>query len=968
MASQRKVLYLIDGHALAYRTYFALTSISGDNSRWITKTGEPTAGTYGFVSVLLTLLERDQPDYLAVSFDLGRTFRDDLYAEYKGTRDKMPDELSVQIDRIKELVQVFQIPMLTAENFEADDVLGTAARLAVAAGVAVKIITGDRDLLQLATEHITINLAGQKLSEAKDYGPAEVEARYGLNPQQFIHYKALVGDKSDNIPGVAGVGEKTATELLQKYDTLDNIYAHLDEIPARFRAKLEAGRDLAYLSLKLSTIVTDVPITLNLDECVVGRYDRQQVFELFRVLEFNSLLRRLPDYSEDGAAPAAAEPPAALAATAARPPANGQQMALFGQPEPGSLTTGLTPPVPARLTSGPTATTIVTDEAGLARLVQVLNKAPFITFDVETTGLDELRSGLVGIALSVKAGEGYYIPVGHVGEGAGPQLPVAQVIAALTPPLTNPKIPKYGHNLKFDYLVLAKAGVRATPLAFDTMLGEWLCDPASHSLGLKKLTFVRLGIEMTEIKELIGTGKKQLTLDQVPVIAAAPYAAADVDMTTRLKPILEAELEQKGQLKLLNEMEMPLLPILAEMEMTGISLDADLLGTMSGELQIKLTKIEQEIYKLVGYEFNINSTQQLSKALFENDTLGLRPQDRSRKTAAGKFSTAADVLEDLRGEHPVIDLILEQRELSKLKSTYVDALPLALNPDTGRVHTTYKQSGAVTGRLASEDPNLQNIPIRTELGREVRKAFVAARGYRLVAADYSQIELRIAAHVSQDPTLLDAFRHGEDIHAATAAAVLGVPADQISKEQRRQAKTVNFGILYGQGAFGLTRTTGFTLAEAENFIKAYFERLPGLKAYLDQTKRFATEHGYVETLLGRRRYFPGLAQAGNTREGAIARARAEREAINAPIQGTAADIIKLAMLRLPAALAAAGLQAKMLLQVHDELVLECRTAEVKDTARILSEIMEGAFKLDIPLGVEVRSGQNWEDMKAIKVH
>ncbi len=967
MAEKRKILYLIDGHALAYRTYFALTSISGDNSRWITKSGEPTAGTYGFVSVVLTLLERDRPDYLAVSFDLGRTFRDDLFADYKGTRDKMPDELSVQIDRIKEVVAIFKIPVLTAENFEADDVLGSAARLAVAAGADVKIITGDRDLLQLATEHVTINLAGQKLSEAKDYGPAEVAARYGLNPQQFIHYKALVGDKSDNIPGVPGVGEKTATELLQKYDTLDNIYAHLDDIPGRFRAKLEAGREMAYLSLKLSTIVCDVPITLNLDECVVGRYDRQEVFELFRVLEFNSLLRRLPDFNEGADAPASAATPAP-AASALAAPAGSQQMALFGQPEPGAMTTGMLPPVPARLTSGPTATTIVTDEAGLADLVAVLDQAPFITFDVETTGLDELRSGLVGIALSVKEGEGYYIPVGHVGEGAGAQLPQARVIAALTPPLTNPNIPKYGHNLKFDYLVLARAGVRAAPLAFDTMLAEWLCDPASHSLGLKKLTFVRLGIEMTEIKELIGSGKKQLTMDLVPVAAAAPYAAADVDMTTRLQPILEAELAQKGQLKLLYEMEMPLLPILAEMEMTGISLDAELLGTMSGELQTKLTRIEQEIYKLVGYEFNINSTQQLSKALFENDTLGLRPQDRSRKTAAGKFSTAADVLEDLRGEHAVIDLILEQRELSKLKSTYVDALPQTVNPDTGRVHTTYKQSGAVTGRIASEDPNLQNIPIRTELGREVRKAFVAARGWRLVAADYSQIELRIAAHVSQDPTLLTAFRNGEDIHAATAAAVLGVPADKISKEQRRQAKTVNFGILYGQGAFGLTRTTGFTLAEAENFIKAYFERLPGLKAYLDQTKRFAAEHGYVESLLGRRRYFPGLAMAGNTREGAIARARAEREAINAPIQGTAADIIKLAMLRLPAALAAAGLQARMLLQVHDELVLECRPAEVKETARILSSIMEGAFQLDIPLGVEVRSGQNWEEMTPIKIH
>jgi DNA polymerase-1 len=960
MDEKRKTLYLIDGHALAYRTYFALTGMGGDNSRWVTKTGEPTAGTYGFVSVLLNILERDKPDYLAVSFDVGRTFRDDLYADYKGTREKMPDELSVQIDRIMELVRVFEIPLLTANGYEADDVLGTVAQQVAAQGVDVTIVTGDRDLLQLADEHITINLSGQKLSEAKDYGPAEVQARFGLTPRQYIDFKALVGDKSDNIPGVAGVGEKTATELLQKYGSLAGIYEHLEEVPARFRTKLEAGRQMAELSLKLSTIITDVPLAFDLEQCVAGRYNRQKVFELFRVLEFNSLLRRLPDSGAEGETKPETESPEAGEA-----PVAAQQMALFGETAPANRTGAIARAFPERLMTGPTKVTCVTDEAGLAALAQALEQASFITFDVETTGVDELRANLVGLALCVREGEGYYVPVGHTGDGAGPQLPVEQVMARLRAALTNPKIPKLGHNLKYDYIVLARYGVRVAPLSFDTMLAEWLADPASHSLGLKKLAFVRLGIEMTEIRELIGTGKKQLTMDQVPVEACAPYAAADVDMTTRLKPILEAELAQKGQLRLLYEMEMPLLPILAEMEMTGIRLDADHLAGMSADLEKKLAKLEKKIYDLAGGEFNVNSTQQLSQVLFE--TLKLKPADRSRKTAAGKYSTAADVLEDMRGQHPIIELILEQRELSKLKSTYVDALPQAMNPETGRVHTTYKQTGSVTGRIASETPNLQNIPIRTELGREVRKAFVAARGRRLVAADYSQIELRIAAHVSQDPTLLEAFRRGEDIHAATAAAVLGVPADKVSKEQRRQAKTVNFGVLYGQGAFGLTRTTGFTLAEAENFIRAYFERLPGLKQYLDGTKRFAMEHGYVETLMGRRRYFPGLAQSANTREGAIARARAEREAINAPIQGTAADIIKLAMLRLPGAFAEAGLEAALLLQVHDELVVECKTADVKGVAGVLCEVMESAFTLDIPLGVEVRSGQNWEEMKGVKV-
>jgi DNA polymerase I len=952
---KRKLLILIDGHGLAYRTYFALTSMGSDNSRWITKSGEPTAGTYGFASVLLKLLEQDAPDYLAVSFDVGRTFRDDLYSAYKGTREKMPDELSVQVDRINELVAAFNIPILTAANYEADDVLGTVARRAAEQGVDVKIVTGDRDLLQLAGEHVTISLSGQKLSEAVDYGPAEVQARYGLTPLQYVHFKALVGDKSDNIPGVAGVGEKTAAELLQKYGTLDGIYANLDTIPARFRNKLEAGRQNADLSLKLSTIVTDVPIAFDLEACRTGSYDRQKVFDLFRVLEFNSLLRRLPGGDAAGDGDEAMPPDPTLPA--------GEQMALFERPA-AARSASIAPATAARLAEGPTLAHVVASQADLTALAQALKKAPFITFDVETTSTDAMQSRLVGIALSIKEGEGYYIPVGHVGQGLL-QLPLEAVVKALRPAFANPKIPKYGHNLKFDAMVLARHGLPATPLAFDTMLAEWLCDPASHSLGLKKLAFVRLGIEMTEIRELIGSGRKQIGMDQVPIDACAAYAAADADMTTRLKALLEAELEEKGQLGLLRDMEMPLIAVLAGMEMAGISLDVPYLERMSAELDQQLRRIEQEIYEVAGYQFNINSTQQLSEALFGK--LQLQPPGSRRKTAAGKWSTAADVLEELRGKHPIIELIFEQRELSKLKSTYVDALPQAVDPATGRVHTSYKQTGSVTGRIASESPNLQNIPIRTELGRRVRKAFVAAPGCKLVAADYSQIELRIAAHVSQDPTLLEAFHRGEDIHAATAAAVLGVPAGAVTKDQRRIAKSVNFGILYGQGAFGLTRTTGMTLAEAENFIQAYFERLPGLRRYLDETKRLAAERGFVETLLGRRRYFPGLSRPAATREAAIARARAEREAINAPIQGTAADIIKLAMLRLPGTFADAGLSARMLLQVHDELVVECPAEEVPQVARLMRRVMEGAFKLDIPLHVDVRAGSNWEDMQDVGV-
>lgn len=938
----RPTLILIDGHALAYRTYFALTG-AGDSSRWLTKSGEPTAGTYGFVSVLFKIMEQDRPDYLAVSFDVGRTFRDDLFADYKGTREKMPDELAVQIARINEVVAAFNIPILTAEGYEADDVLGTVARQAVALGASVKIVTGDRDLLQLADKHITINLAGQKLSEAADFGPEEVKAKYGLTPKQYIDYKALVGDKSDNIPGVAGVGEKTATELLQKYGSLEKIYKHLDEVAPRFKAKLEAGKADAELSLKLSTIITDVKVDFDLEACRTGHYDREKVAALFRVLEFNSLLKRLQAGSQSTASSEHAERSVA-----------GGQMGLFGAATPAT----------APGAEGPTKNIIVNDEAGLKALVKTLNASKGIAFDVETTSTHPMRAKLVGISLAVKEGEGYYIPVGHANSLiSNSQLPLETVIAALQSPLTNPKIPKYGHNINYDYISLARHGLRVTPLTFDTMLGEWLSDPGSHSLGLKKLAFVRLGVEMTEIKELIGSGKKQITMDAVPIEQAAPYAAADADLTLRLVPILQKEVQDKLQLKLLADIEMPLIAILADMEMTGIMLDSAYLGEMSKDLEKQLAKLEKQIYKLVGYEFNINSTQQLAEALFEK--LQLKPADKSRKTAAGKYSTAADVLEEMRGQHEVIDLILEQRELAKLKSTYVDALPEAVNPDTGRVHTSYNQAGSVTGRIASSEPNLQNIPIRTELGRQVRKAFVAARGQRLVAADYSQIELRLAAHMSRDATLLQAFREGQDIHTATIAAILNLAPEKVTKEQRRQAKAINFGLLYGMGAFALSRQTGLTLAEAENFVKSYFERMPGVKRYLDETKRLAAERGYVETLLGRRRYFPGLAQGAQTREAAMARARAEREAINAPIQGTAADIIKLAMLRLPTALQEAGLSAKLLLQVHDELVLECPTAEVDHVARVTREVMSSAFQLDIPLGVEVRSGKNWEEMRPV---
>jgi len=928
-------LYLLDGHALAYRTYFALTR--GTSTSFTTKGGEPTAGVYGFTSVLIRILEQDRPDYLAVAFDTGKTFRDDLFPEYKATRAKMPDDLRPQIERVRQIVDAFNIPRLEVEGYEADDILGSVAQRAAAAGLGVKIITGDRDLLQLVNDRIIVNLPGKSLADAKDYRAEDVEAFLGVRPNQVVDYKALVGDKSDNIPGVSGIGEKTAIMLLKSYDTLDGVYTHLNELAAGVRGKLEAGKGSAYLSQKLAFIVTDFEVTLDLDMARSENFDPRKVEAIFRELEFRSLLPRLTSLYQ------------VYGKNATR---KAQQLSLFGEKiEIQSSTTA---------EQGQIQFEVVDTALALGNLVDRLQDAKIIAFDTETTSTDQMRADLVGISLAVDESKGYYIPVGHQPElGTGNQLSLANVMQALNKPLTNPGIPKAGHNLKYDFIMLARNGLRPDPLAFDTMIAEWLSNPTSRNLGLKNLAWVRLDLKMTEIEELIGKGKNQRTMAEVPISQAAPYAAADAVAVMRLIPGLREELDNSRALHLMSEMEMPLVTVLADMEMAGICLDTKYLAQMSKELNSRMFRIEEDVYQIIGERFNLNSTQQLSVALFER--MQLAPPDRTRRTMSGHYSTSADILENMRGKHPVVDKILEYRELSKLKSTYIDALPLEVNPLTGRLHTTYHQTGAVTGRLASSDPNLQNIPIRTDLGRQVRKAFVAAPGNLLLSVDYSQVELRLVAHMSGDQAMLAAFRAGQDIHAATAAAVLGKPIEAITKEQRRDAKAINFGLIYGMSAYGLTRTTDLTLAEAEDFVEAYFKQFPGVKRYLDNMRHAATEHGYVETLLGRRRYFPGLKDQRNQ----TTRNREEREAINAPIQGTAADILKIAMLRIPSALQAAGLHGRMLLQVHDELVLECPVEEVNATARVVMDAMENAYALSIPLRTDARCGPNWEDMRPV---
>jgi len=922
------ILYLIDGHALAYRAYYAITA--GMSDRMQTKTGEPTAGIFGFANVLMRLLEQEKPEYLAVAFDTGKTFRNELFPDYKATRAKMPDDLRPQIERIRQMIDAFHLPRLEKEGVEADDVLGSIATQAVEQGLGVKIITGDRDLLQLVNDRIIVNLPGSRLADAKNYSAADVKEYLGVEPEQVVDYKALVGDTSDNIPGVPGIGPKTAVTLLQTYHTLDALYQHLDEIPGKTGEKLRVGKESAYLSQELARIKKDVGVRLVLEDARTDHLDIASVENLFRELEFRTLIPRLRLI----AAPLKKQ--------------ETPQLSLFGEEMKEIIVPESSYMIEVKL---------IDTAQKLASLKQALDASSLIAFDTETTALDPLQAELVGLSLAVKEGEGYYIPLGHKGEQ--PQLKVSEVIEALTPALTNPSIEKAGHNIKYDALVLARYGLRVSPLSFDTMIAEWLTNPASRDLGLKDLAGTLLGIRMTRIEELIGRGKNQLTMDEVPIAAAAPYAAADAEVTLRLIPLLKEKMQKTNSTGIFNTIEMPLVPVLLKMEQEGISLDIDFFKRFSAEIGERLRLIEDEVHQAVGHAFNLNSSQQLSKVLFED--LKLEPPDRNKRTSSGHFSTSAAVLDELKGQHVVVDLLLEYRELSKLKSTYLDALPQQINPRDNRVHTSFNQTGSVTGRLASSDPNLQNIPTRTETGRQVRLGFIAAPGHRLLSVDYSQIELRIVAHMSGDEAMLKAFRDGQDIHATTAAAIYDLPLEQVTKEQRRHAKAINFGLIYGMSAFGLSRSTDLTLGEAENFVRDYFEHFPGVKKYLDQIRVLAARQGYVETMLGRRRYFPNLANPLNQ----MMRNREEREAINAPIQGTAADIMKIAMIRVQRALEENASHARMILQVHDELVLEVPENEIALTSQLVRGIMEAAYKLDIPLLTEARSGVNWGSMQVI---
>ncbi len=939
-------LVLLDSHALIHRAYHAIPpNLTSPN-------GEPTNATFGFTSTLLKVLADEKPDYIAATFDVGAPFREQKFAAYKAQRPPLPDDLRVQLQRARDVVAALNIPAFGVEGYEADDLLGTLAQQANARGVDVVIVTGDTDAFQLVNAQTRVLTFSRQFGETILYDTAKVRERYQLEPIQLIDYKALKGDPSDNIPGVSGIGEKTATKLVQTFGTVENIYAHLDEIEPKLREKLRVGAEQARVGKELVTILLDAPAQLDLEQCHVAQFDRERVVAFFRQMGFRSLIERLPD-----AKPAQAEllPAASVETPTAAPTRVNYQTIL--------------------------------DETALNALVARLKSCQQFVIDVETTGTDSMKARLVGIAIGVGEGEAYYIPVQtaddrrQTADSKNGQmlldvsadteadasritqhvsLALNLVLEKLKPILADESTAKFAHNAKYDATVLALAGAEVRGLAFDSMIAAWLIEPSNQGIGLKSLVFTKFGVEMTEIAELIGKGKKRISMAEVDVARVAQYAGADADYTYRLVEHYKPELATQGLEKLFYEIEMPLIPVLMEMELFGVLLDLDFLAAMSKDLQARLQKLEKQIQDIVGMPLNIASPIQLGDALFNKlklPTVGLP------KTKTGQISTAAEVLEGLRAAHPIVPLILEHRELSKLQGTYVDALPVLVHPRTGRLHTDYNQTGTVTGRVSSSNPNLQNIPIRTELGRQVRRAFIAPPGSKLISADYSQVELRILAHITRDEGLLDAFARDQDIHAATAAKLYNVPLDQVTSDQRRMGKTINFGIAYGISDYGVAARTDLSQKDARALIDNYFAQFPRIKEYIETTKREARERGYVQTVLGHRRYFPELQTTSRVHQSA--RNQAEREAINMPIQGSAADIIKLAMITLHRELHARGVKSRMTLQVHDELVLECPDAEVQTVAPLVREVMENAYALESRLKVDVSVGQNWEEQEKV---
>jgi len=941
-----QTLYLIDGMAIAYRSYYAFIQRPLINSR-----GENTSAIYGFVTFLNKILEDERPDFVAVVFDTAApTFRHRTYAEYKATREKMPEDMASQLEMLKDVVRAYNVPVLELEGYEADDIIGTLAKRAEQEKVDSYLVTGDKDFMQLVSKRVKIYRPGRKGTDVEIVETDGVLEKFGVPPDQVVDVLGLMGDSSDNIPGVPGIGEKTAIPLIQEYRSIENLFKKIDQVSRKgVREKLITHKDLALLSKKLVTIDTNVPLDVDFHSLKSSGKNIPQLRDLFERLEFKGLLRNLQQplidtaTVEPVASPERNDTPAAQSPILSLEPVNDMR-------------------------TDEHVYTLVVDEAALLRLCKRLKSVKELAVDTETTSTDSLKAELVGISISPEEREAYFIPVktdaprsespntlfddsptisADTPESPSP-LPLAFVIEQLKPILEDASIKKIGQNLKYDYQILFRHGVTLRGISFDTMIASYLLR-ADDRHNLDALALEHLNYRTITFSDLVGTKQQQVDIRDVPIQSLSDYACEDADVTLRLSLVLREQLEQSGMSGLFEDIELPLLTVLAHMELDGVTIDTNQLSEMSKEIDRLLGTLTSDIVKHAGGDFNINSTQQLSEILF--DRLGLAPL---RKTKTG-FSTDFSVLQQLEHQHPIIPCILEYRQLTKLKSTYVDALPQLINPQTGRVHTTYNQTVAATGRLSSSDPNLQNIPIRTELGRSIRGAFVPGGPERVIlSADYSQIELRIMAHISEDKGLQEAFLRGEDVHATTAAKVFGVASSEVSREMRRRAKEVNFGIMYGIGPFGLARRLDINQGEAKEIIDRYFTRFPNVRAYIDRTIGHAREKGYVETLSGRRRYLSDI----NSRNNNI-RQNAERQAINMPIQGTAADMIKSAMVRIARELERRTLQSKMILQVHDELVFEVWKGEVDDMTSIVRSNMEEALPLSVPLHVDIGIGSSW---------
>lgn len=969
-------LFLIDGYALIYRAFFALMQRPLQTSR-----GENTSIAWGIANFLKRLLNTHKPELLGWVHDSGATFRDDLYPDYKATREKLTDDLQADFDqgltRVLQLLEAYDIPVLTAQGYEADDVIGTMAKRGVEAGYNVVIVSGDKDFQQLVRPGVWLLNPGRGGPASVDenwVGVENASDRLGVPPERVVDYLAIVGDTSDNVPGVKGIGDKGARELIAEYGALENILAHANDVERkRQREALIEHAEAAKLSKQLVTIHCDVPVEFEPERLKVNAPDAEALRALYMELEFSSLLKDVGEVRASANTVAASAPaPASSPASTAKK--DSHSIAIR------ESESGITVPADARYT-------IVDSTEALQNLVGLIRKAPFIAIDTETVidptapfSVDPLRSTLVGLSIAVAPGEAYYLPFAHrLADGggnlallsgdagvagakinAGAKEPInlpaitSEACAELRAILEDSAVPKIAQNAKYDILVLRNSGVNIAGLEFDTMLASYVLDPGRRSHGLDLLALEMLGYQMTSYETIVGKGRNQLTFDVVPVDLARDYSCEDVDITIRLRAVLEGMLAEHAQTALLRDIEVPLVPVLADMEWDGIAIDIDWFAVLKTRFSRERERVEQVIYKEAGRTFNINSNPQLRSILF--DQLGLPVK---KKTATGP-STDASVLQELADEgHVLPSLLMEYREIFKLEGTYIDALPKLVHPRDHRLHTSYSQTVASTGRLSSHDPNLQNIPVRRELGKDIRRGFVPRRGWKLLSADYSQVELRILAHLSEDAAFVSAFKAGGDIHRQTASIIFGVDAQDVTPEMRDRAKTINFATIYGQGAHSLSRQLRITNAEARSFIETYFERFAGIRAFLDKCVSDAREKGYAETIFKRRRYIPELKDRNFNM-----RAFGERVAQNAPIQGSAADLIKIAMIQIHHCLAREKYLSRMLLQVHDELVFELPPDEESNLVALVREEMEGAVSLHVPIVVQVGVGGDWVAAKS----